>query len=308
MRLARPVRLAAVAVLALGTLVSAPSAASADPAPVVAHYSSQVVNDGADVYYPADAQGELPVALLMQGAQVHRMHYAEYARTVASYGFIVVVPNHKRLVFFDHDYYPSQKMPAEAIGWMDDENVDPASPLAGKIDTDTLVLLGHSFGGAAALNVAGETCGIPFCTTLGYTLPDEVKAASLFGTNNISPLFGTSASIDNQIPVQLVQGTVDGVALPADAETTYASLENGPKQIVRVAGANHYGITNTQNPEGADPDASAQPISQAASIATTARWAALFLKAQLGDSAAADYVYSTGDASDPAVTVTGETA
>ncbi|MFD1824709.1 MULTISPECIES: alpha/beta hydrolase family protein [Mumia] len=306
MRLARPARLAAAAALAGSVLAVSPAPASAEP--TVAHYSSQVVNDGADVYYPSDAQGELPVALLMQGAQVHRMHYAAYARAVASYGFVVVVPNHKRLVFFDQDYYPSQKMPAEAIGWMDDENANSSSPLAGKIDTDTLVLLGHSFGGAAALGVAEESCGIPFCTTLGYSLPSEVKAASLFGTNNKSPLFGNSASMDNQIPVQLVQGTVDGVALPADAETSYTKLENGPKQIVRVAGANHYGITNAQNPAGADPDASAQPISQAASIATSARWAALFLKAQLGDAAAADYVFSTGDAADNGVTVTSQTS
>ena len=305
MRLTRPIRLAAAAALAGSVLAVAPPAASAAE-PTVAHYSSEMVNDGTDVYYPAGAQGELPVALLMQGAKVHRMHYEAYARAVAAYGFVVVVPNHKRLVFFDSNYYPSQKMPAATIDWMDDENANAASPLAGRIDTDTLVLLGHSFGGAAALGVAEESCGIPFCTTLGYSLPSEVKAASLFGTNNKAPLLGTSAAMDNQIPVQLVQGTVDGVALPADAETSYARLENGPKQIVRVAGANHYGITNTQNPSGADPDGSAQPISQAASIATSARWAAQFLKAQLGDAAAADYVFSTGDAADPGVTVTGE--
>ncbi|MBW9209683.1 hypothetical protein KV100_08440 [Mumia sp. zg.B21] len=305
MPLKRAAHLALTAALTGGILSVVPTtSAAAAPPPAVAHYSSEIVNDGTDVYYPAGAQGELPVALLMQGAQVHRMHYAAYARAVAAYGFVVVVPNHKRLVFFDSDYYPSQKMPAQAIDWMAAENATASSPLAGRIDTDTLVLLGHSFGGAAALGVAEESCGIPFCTTLGFSLPDEVKAASLFGTNNKSPLLGSSASMDNQIPVQLVQGTVDGVALPADAETSYTKLENGPKQIVRVAGANHYGITDTQNPAGADPDASVQPISQAASIATSARWAATFLKAQLGDGAAADYVYSTGDAADPGVTVT----
>ncbi|MGH1564035.1 alpha/beta hydrolase family protein [Mumia sp. DW29H23] len=308
MRLRRAAHLALVAALTGSVLSVLPSSATATDTPEIAHYSSQVVNDGADVYYPAGVQGELPVALLMQGAKVHRMYYAAYARAVAAYGFVVVVPNHKRLVFFDSNYYPSQKMPAEAIGWMADENVDASSPLAGHIDTDTLVLLGHSFGGAAALGVAEESCGIPFCTTLGYSLPDEVKAASLYGTNNKSPLFGTSASMDNQIPVQLVQGTVDGAALPADAETSYAKLENGPKQIVRVGGANHYGITDVQSPAGAEAESSAQTLSQAASIATSARWAALFLKAQLGDAAAADYVYSTGDAADPGVTVTSATS
>ncbi|ROO89635.1 chlorophyllase-like protein [Actinocorallia herbida] len=302
MRLGRTPRLAVAAALAAGLLSTFQAPASA--VPVVAHYSSQVENDGADVYYPAGATGRLPVALLMQGAKVHRMYYAQYAEAIAAYGFIVVVPNHKRLVFFDQNYYPSQTMPAEAVDWMNDEDANAASPLAGKIDTDSLVLLGHSFGGAAALGVAEESCGIPFCTTLGYSRPAEVKAAALYGTNNKLPLFGTFAAMDNDIPVQLLQGTVDGAALPADAESSYGKLKNGPKQIVRIAGANHYGITNVQSPPGAEAETSTQTIGQADSIATTARWAALFLKAQLGDTAAAAYVYQTGDAADTGVTVT----
>ncbi|TNC47843.1 hypothetical protein, partial [Mumia zhuanghuii] len=91
MRLTRPIRLAAAAALAGSVLAVAPPAASAAE-PTVAHYSSKMVNDGTDVYYPAGAQGELPVALLMQGAKVHRMHYEAYARAVAAYGFVVVVP------------------------------------------------------------------------------------------------------------------------------------------------------------------------------------------------------------------------
>ncbi|MDX6742792.1 chlorophyllase/cutinase-like alpha/beta fold protein [Actinocorallia sp. A-T 12471] len=306
MRLGRTSRLAVAAALAAGLLSAFQAPAAADPA--VAHYSSQVKNDGADVYYPAGATGRLPVALLMQGAKVHRQYYSDYAEAIAAYGFIVVVPNHKRLVFFDSDYYPSQKMPAEAVEWMDAEDVRAGSPLNGKIDTDKLVLLGHSFGGAAALGVADGSCGIPFCTTLGYTRPSEVKAAALFGTNNKLPVFGTFASMNNGIPVQLLQGTVDGAALPADAETSYTKLQNGPKQIVRIAGVNHYGITDVQSPPGAEAETSTQTVTQAQSIETTARWAALFLKAQLGDAAAAQYVYVTGDAADPGVTVTSQTS
>ncbi|GAA0947361.1 alpha/beta hydrolase family protein [Actinocorallia libanotica] len=281
--------------------LSAPAAADTG----VAHYSSQIENDGTDVYYPSGATGELPVALMLQGAQVHRMHYARYAREIASHGFVVVVPNHKRLLFFDNDYYASQSQPAETVDWMDDENARAGSPLQGRIDTDTLVLLGHSFGGATGLAIAESTCVTPFCTGLTYTMPSEVKAGSFFGTNNKLPGLGIFPEVDNRVPVQLVQGTADGVALPADAETTYGKIKDNPKQIVRLAGANHYGITDAQNPAGADPDAAAQTITQDQSIETAARWAARFLKAALGDAAAAGYVWSTGDAADPLVTVTG---
>lgn len=303
MRLRGLVTAAIFGSLLTGVTAGLSAPASADTG--VAHYSSQIKNDGTDVYYPAAATGELPVALMLQGAQVHRMHYARYAREIASHGFIVVVPNHKRLLFFDNDYYASQSQPAEAVSWMDAENARAASPLKDRIDTDTLVLLGHSFGGATGLAVAESTCVTPFCTGVTYTMPSEVKAGSFFGTNNKLPGIGVFPEVDNLIPVQLVQGTADGVALPADAQTTYGKIKENPRQIVRLSGANHYGITDAQNPAGADPDASAQTISQTQSIETAARWSARFLKAALGDASAANYVWSTGDASDPLVTVTG---
>ncbi|WP_308199701.1 alpha/beta hydrolase family protein [Aeromicrobium wangtongii] len=285
----------------------APSPASAaSPGPVtttaVSTYQSQITNDGTNVYYPTNATGNLPVALLLQGGKVNRNFYSKYASAVASYGFIVVTPNHKRLNFFDRDYYTSTSQVGETLAWMAAENSNASSPLHGRIDTGTMVLLGHSFGGATGLSISEDKCSIPFCTTLSFDLPAAVKAGSFYGTNNA--ILGIYPSIDNQIPVQLVQGQSDGMAEPDQAERTYAKLANGHRQIVRVSGANHYGITDVQNPSGAEAEVNGQGISQTASIATAARWSALWLRAQLGDTAAASYVYSTGDAADAAVAVT----
>ncbi|WP_243060803.1 hypothetical protein [Nocardioides sp. SR21] len=296
-----------LALAGLAVPVAAPLAAQADVvSPVtqvpVSTYQSQITNDGTNVYYPTDVTGTLPVALLLQGGKVHRMHYSEYAAEVASYGFIVVTPNHRRLNFFSLDYYTSTSQIGETLSWMTSENALATSPLKSHIDTSTLVLLGHSFGGATGLSIAESKCSIPFCTGLSFTLPSQVKAGSFYGTHN--EFLGSYANVDNKIPVQLVQGQEDGVAEPAQAETTYAKIQRGPKQIVRLSGANHYGITNTQNPSGADAEVGPQSLSQSASIDEAARWAALWLRAQLGDAAAATYVTSTGDAADPLVTVT----
>jgi len=287
-----------------------PQAANADAAstgsPItptaVSSYDSKITNDGTNVYYPTNVSGTLPVALLLQGAKVHRQYYSEYARAIASYGFIVVTPNHKRLNFVDLNYYTSTAQIGETLAWMASENTNASSPLAGHIDTNSMVLLGHSFGGATGLSIAESKCSIPFCTGLTFTLPSAVKAASFYGTNNA--ILGIYPSIDNKIPVQLVQGQSDGMAEPAQAETTYTKIANGHKQIVRVTGANHYGITNVQSPSGAEAEVNTQASTQAASIETTSRWAALWLKAQLGNTAAASYVYTTGDAADTDVTVT----
>ena len=306
-----PRRRSLIAALALALAglvpVAAPLAAEADVvSPItqvaVSTYQSQITNDGTNVYYPTNVTGTLPVALLLQGGKVHRMHYSEYAAEVASYGFIVVTPNHKRLNFFDLDYYTSTSQIGETLSWMGTENAAAASPLKGHIDTGSLVLLGHSFGGATGLSISESKCSIPFCTGLTFTLPSQVKAGSFYGTHN--EFLGSYANVDNKIPVQLVQGQEDGVAEPAQAETTYAKIQRGPKQIVRLSGANHYGITNTQGPSGADAEVGPQSLTQSECIDEAARWAALWLKAQLGDTAAATYVTSTGDAADPLVTVT----
>ncbi|WP_127480616.1 alpha/beta hydrolase family protein [Nocardioides pantholopis] len=281
----------------------APARAAGPITPVpVSSYQSKITNDGTTVFHPTAGTGRLPVALLLQGGKVHRQHYEEYAATVASYGFVVVTPNHRRLNFVDLDYYTSTSQVGETLSWMAAENARAGSPLRGRIDTGTMVLLGHSFGGATGLSIAEDKCSIPFCTTLSFDLPAAVKAGSFYGTNNA--ILGIYPKIDNQIPVQLVQGQADGVAEPAQAEATYAKLGSGPKQLVRVAGANHYGITDGQDPSGAEPEVSPQSLSQATSIEVSARWAALWLRAQLGHAGAAGYVTGTGDASDPLVTVT----
>lgn len=287
------------ATLFTGTLAQADSNTVTNP---VAAYDSQIKNDGTNVYYPANVTVDTPVALLLQGGKVHRQHYSAYAKEIASYGFIVVTPNHKRLNFFDNNYYTSTSQIKETLDWMKAEDARAGSALKGKIDENKLVLLGHSFGGATGLSISESKCSVPFCTGITFKLPSEVKAGSFYGTHNT--FLGMNPKIANKIPVQLVQGLDDGVASPSEAEATYSKLEGGPKQIVRVTGANHYGITNTQDPSGANAEVQGQALTQEDSIEVTARWAAQFLKAQLGDTAANAYISGAGDAADVRVTTT----
>ncbi|MFJ3666896.1 dienelactone hydrolase family protein [Streptomyces sp. NPDC090106] len=285
----------------LSALFAAPSTAVA--ATGVAAYQTSVNGDSADVYYPTGTSSGLPVALILQGAKVDKAQYAKYASAIAAQGFVVVVPNHYRLMIFEYERYAAENQVTDTVAWMKDEKYNSASPLYKRVSSTKLGLLGHSFGGAAGLAAAEDTCSLVFCPTLSFSLPSQVKAASFYGTNN--EFLGIFADVDNQIPVQLVQGTVDGIAPPADAEQTYTHLLNAPRQIVRVSGANHYGITDVQSPSPAEAETTTQSLSQDASVEVAARWAGRFLLAELGDDAAADYVWHTGDASDPQVTVTG---
>ncbi|WP_051338623.1 alpha/beta hydrolase [Streptomyces flavidovirens] len=269
-------------------------------------YAAKVGADAADVYYPATTSRGLPVALLLQGANVDKAHYEGFARTVAAFGFVVVVPNHVRPVFGVPGLWASSDQALGAVAWAAAENRRDGSPLAGRIDTDTLTLLGHSFGGAAGMSTIQGLCAPPFCAGLppGAVKPAQLKAAAFFGTNSVPPGGGPVGPIDNAgVPVALIQGDADGVAAPVAARDTYRALSAKPKALVGLHGANHFGITDVQNPPGASPDASPQTLDQTEGIRAAGRWAALWLKASLGDPVAASYVRYWGDATDRTVTV-----
>ncbi|WP_328476593.1 hypothetical protein OHA21_22285 [Actinoplanes sp. NBC_00393] len=268
----------------------------------VAGYPTTINGDSADVYHPVTGT-RLPVALLLQGANVDKSHYSAFATKLASYGFVVVVPNHTRSLFGVSGLYPEGAQAGWTVDWAEAEDDNAASPLYRRIDENTLVLAGHSFGAATALSLSTGLCVIPFCA-IANTAPGELEAVVPYGGNNV--LYGTDLVLPvlNNVPIGYIQGTVDGVATPAEGRTTYNLTAGTPKAFIELAGANHYGITNGQNPAGALPDASAQTLSQAVGVETIARWSAQWLLAQTGDSAAKKYVYATGDATDPNVTVT----
>lgn len=287
----------------MGTTAAADTPESPTPVPTLA-FTASVGADTADVYYP-ESGSRLPVVLLQQGANVDKGHYEGYARTVAAFGFVVVVPNHLRAVFGVPGLWASADQSLTTVAWSKAENARSGSPLAGRLDPATFALLGHSFGGAAGVATVQGQCAPPFCFGLppGTVTPAELKAAAFFGTNNAPPGGGPVAPVHNTVPVALIQGSADGVAAPTAAQDTYEALQGKPKALVTVDGVNHYGITDVQNPPGAAPDPSAQTTGQVDGIRTAARWSALFLKASLGDALARSYVRHWGDAADSAVTV-----
>lgn len=287
---------ALVAVLAAGAAATAAPAPAAAAYSTVAAYATTVSGDAADVYHPVTGSPHdpWPVVLLLQGANVDKSHYAGYARKVASYGFVVVVPNHYQVLFGQPGLYATGAQAGWTVTWAQAENARTGSPLLGALDPGTLLLLGHSFGGAAGLGLTTGLCTPPFCT-VPTPAPPQLRAAAFYGTNNTNPATGTTPPVANTVPVALIQADADGIGSPANGYATYQALTAPPKLWVSLVGANHYGITDTQNPAGARPDLSPQTLSQALSIETAGRWAAFWLRAQLGDPVGQAWVSGAGD-------------
>ncbi|MGK7940650.1 MAG: alpha/beta hydrolase family protein [Crocosphaera sp.] len=278
-------------------------------------YTTLVPTTGSDtdptnIYYPVSDESAttFPIALMLQGALVDQGDYANFATLVARYGFIVVVPNHERTISNPFGsatgFFPDVELVNDVLTFMGMENLDGTSPLFGKIETTQMGLLGHSFGGSVGLNAVQGICQPIVCNTT-FERPSELKAGIFYGTNLRDQMTGQFLPIDNQgIPTGLIQGEIDSVTTLENAIATYNNIQDPPKILVNVLGANHYGITNEDNPMR---DPITPEIEQAIATETIARWSALFLRSHIqGDPQAYNYVYDTGDGIDDNVTVRSE--
>jgi hypothetical protein len=253
--------------------------------------------DPTDIYYPSDQDSTIgneifPFVLLLQGANVDKSFYRGFASTVASYGFIVVVPNHKSIS--GSGLFAEERELNDVLAFMISENSTPSSPIYGKVDTDTMLLLGHSYGGAAGLYAIQGTCRLPFCFGLKFNRPSSLKGGAFYGTNLKGPIGSIPVLKNDGIPIALIQGTMDGLANPAEGRETFRKIEDPLKAYIAVEGANHYGITDMNNPPGAKPDPNDPLIAQEESVLAIGRWSALFLRAYiLGDRNALDNISFT---------------
>ncbi|WP_225895353.1 chlorophyllase [Leptolyngbya sp. NIES-2104] len=279
---------------------------------------------------PNSNPDQLPIALMLQGALVDKADYSSYAEEVASYGFVVVVPNNERTLTappgspepYITGFLADQQQVTDVLAQMRIEDTDTNSPISGIVDTSKLGLLGHSFGGYAGL-ASIQDINDPAVSSGNYTRPSELKAGIFYGTNfQTPPSSRVFPPIDNQdIPVGLIAGTLDGVADLGEVASTYVKVQDPSKALITVEGANHYGITNQDSDRDSVCPTLDQATANGATLAVSAsqrgRWSGLFLRELrctgtcshlLGDPGAFDYVYKTGGDLNPTVNVTSQTS
>lgn len=237
--------------------------------------------DLADLYHPRlpvrlsrHYEDTLPLVILMQGALVDKSRYSEFGRQLAATGYVVVIPNHEQFVpDFGFALFTSVDVIDAVLEQMRIEDENPRSPLFRIIDTQRLGLVGHSYGGAVAINAAAGICERPFACTSDFERPPALNAVVVFGGSR-PELEGDTTGV----AVALLQGSLDGVAAPEKAEQTLPLLAR-PHALISIGGANHYGICNEDDPL-ADP--SAPTLDQSAGITQLVDWTDLWLRANLG--------------------------
>jgi dienelactone hydrolase len=262
--------------------------------------------DAADVYFPKGKDKDrdegrdkhrdkranaFPIVVVLQGAQVDKSFYEEFGRRVARHGFVVVIPNHFRSLIpgTPPALFTSRTVITNALAQLTAEDTTPTSPLYRIVDTNTLALAGHSFGGVVGLfaSAAVDVCLgpfvppflLPFCEG-PYTRPAALRATAFYGTSLVQNGVLLLDLNTTGVATALVQGSLDGRSPLASAELTYPTLEH-PRALIVIEGANHYGICDENNPPGAIPDPTPPTLEQKKAVKRVAKWTALWLQAQL---------------------------
>lgn len=250
---------------------------------------TKIESDETDIYYPQSSAKTFPMVIFLTGALVEKDHYTQFAQDLASYGFIVALSNHRQVLSaFNFDgQLPELSQITNTLSYFQQEDENSDSPLFGKINLELLGAVGHSHGGGAILTSTEDICVFPFCTGT-FERPTELKAVIGYGMNRFNPFTNQFEITNNQgIPVGFIQGSLDGIATPGEAINTYNLVQSPPNALITIEGANHYSITNTNNPLGANPDPQDATLSQLEGNQLIAQWTAIFLLAHLQNNSTA---------------------
>lgn len=216
---------------------------------------------------------KFPAVVVQQGGSVLHTSYSAFAERLARHGFVVIVPHHLVTLGGQTGPFTTVNVVNQAFDHLKAETTRAGAPIEGLVNESKLGLVGHSLGGATALQAVGSLCLPPLCFGT-YAPPPELRAAVVYGANmrNRPPATGF-IDVNNAFPVAMIHGSEDGIASMADARSTFELLEEA-KSFFRVNGANHYGITDTNN-SGGTPDV-IPSLSQSKSIEAIVDTTALY--------------------------------
>lgn len=174
------------------------------------------------VYFPEGASSA-PTVIVMHGYFRNGSFHAEMARTLASRGFVVIVPDMPcGAGGCDHEANAMQL--AALFDWAIAEAADASSMIAGMVDSTRLGLVGHSWGGLAV--------------HLATAMDARVRAVVLLDPND-DGTDGLDVAGDIAVPNAQLLADVPGGCNSAWRPTETYAATAAPKLQVTVAGSGH---------------------------------------------------------------------
>jgi dienelactone hydrolase len=218
------------------------------------NYMVQTTNVGTTlVFYPAcqdnnsddtcdaalGSNETFPGIVIGHGGAVANTYYSSLATQLAARGYIVSVPQGPFNFLFGFALPKPQTLQIGKSQLVALSN-DLSSVIAGRLQSDNVHVMGHSFGGVMAV-LAASSDGASFCNVGllalvcgGYTgTGNDFKSAVVYGTTMYTG--PTLLNTNTTIPVVLVRGENDVRVSNASVYNTYALGLEAPKAYVSIA-------------------------------------------------------------------------
>lgn len=201
------------------------------------------------VYVPDGASGA-PVVVLLHGFMLGPANYASYAEQLASWGYVVILPQLPGSAFNPVPHAALRDRVIELLDWVDASATDSAHPLAGMLDIAAVGLAGHSMGGKVSALVAAADA-----RPIAAFLIDPVDSAPPGSSDPEGYPSVTPELMPNiTIPVVYLGETVNSTggigpscAPAADNFQQFFSNAAGPALQIDVLGASHMEFLDDPN-------------------------------------------------------------
>ncbi|MGD9648125.1 MAG: PEP-CTERM sorting domain-containing protein [Pirellulales bacterium] len=200
----------------------------------------------AQVYYPASAQGpnqpvselggEYPIVSFAPGFIVPPTIYASTMRHMASHGYIAIVTSSQSGNFNpDRELYVSDFL--GTIDYLTAEDARSESPFFGRVATEKVGAAGHSLGGGISIVAAARDARIDASATFAAA---SLRDAGPLGA--APPPYADVEIAALDIPVSLINGSLDGLIPVATNGQMIYDAAGGPRLLPNLLGGYHGGF------------------------------------------------------------------
>jgi pimeloyl-ACP methyl ester carboxylesterase len=232
--------------------------------------------------------GPYPLVIFSHGFGANAVWYTNLIEHYASHGFVVLAPEHLEQFdpYFGDIWKASIDRPLDIKRTLDyaAQITGSGGDMAGRIDMDHVAVIGHSYGGYAALAMAGAQydlaafnarcaqlpSGDPHTSLCAPLVPKEADMAARAGLDPmpqglwpslgdprvtaIIPMAGDSYLFDKAglakitIPMMVIGGTADtGTPYEWGSKPAYDNASSAKKALVTLEGAEHMITTSCKN-------------------------------------------------------------